>query len=62
MALISLSLLFIIFVILLVFGLRKWLLNYIKILKAYGSIPSPPNKLPIIGNLLSLPLDPYGEK
>ena len=59
MALISFILLI---AILFVFAFKRWLLNYIKLLQAYGSIPCPSNRLPLLGNLLNLPLDTYRKK
>ncbi|CAF4000329.1 unnamed protein product [Rotaria sp. Silwood2] len=59
MALISITLIIIIFIILIIFRLKTWFVNYIKILKNYGSVPCPQNRLPLFGNLFNLPLNPY---
>ncbi|CAF1276388.1 unnamed protein product [Rotaria magnacalcarata] len=59
MAVISFTFLIIIFLIFLIVRLKPWLVNYFKLLKNYGPVPCPRNRLPILGNLLSLPLDPH---
>ncbi|CAF1079722.1 unnamed protein product [Adineta steineri] len=55
----SLLLLFIIFIILICLTFQKWIIHSIQILKAYKNIPCSPNKLPILGDLLTLPLDSH---
>lgn len=37
-------------------------MHYLRISKVYGNIPCPRNRLPILGNILSLPLNPYSKK
>jgi len=49
-------------VLLIIFGLKNWFINYIKILKIYGDIPCPRNRLLLLGNLFELPLNPYRKK
>ncbi|CAF4931442.1 unnamed protein product, partial [Rotaria sp. Silwood1] len=36
-----------------------WIINYIKVLQTYKHIPCPPHRLPLLGNLFNLPLNPY---
>ncbi len=45
-----------------ILGCKNWFINYIKVLKTYGTIPCPPNRLPLLGNIFSLPLDPHRKK
>ena len=45
-----------------IIGLKNWFFNYIKLLKTYGNIPCPPNRLFLLGNILNLPLDPSSKK
>ncbi|CAF1068446.1 unnamed protein product [Adineta steineri] len=59
MAFISFLLLFIIFIILLCLIFQKWIIHYIQISQAYKNIPCLPSKLPILGDILTLPLNPY---
>ncbi|CAF5078227.1 unnamed protein product, partial [Rotaria sp. Silwood1] len=56
MVLFLLILLFIIFIIL---RFKSWIINYIKVLQTYKHIPCPPHRLPLLGNLFNLPLNPY---
>jgi hypothetical protein len=42
-----------------IFGFKNSISNYIKVFRTYRSIPCPPNRLPLLGNLFDLPLDPY---
>jgi hypothetical protein len=51
-----------IFIIFIIIGLKNWFFNYLKLLKTYGNIPCPPNRLPLLGNILNLPLDPSSKK
>ena len=60
MVLITVILLFLIFLI--IIGHKNWILNYIKILRTYRNIPCPPNRLPLLGNIFNLPLSPYSKK
>jgi hypothetical protein len=60
MVLITFILLF--FVFLIIIGYKKWIINYIKILRTYRNIPCPPNRLPLLGNIFNLPLSPYSKK
>lgn len=46
-------------VLLLVFLGKNWFFQYLKVARAYDKVACPPNRLPFIGNLLSLPIDPY---
>ena len=48
-----------IIVIIFVLQLKDWFLKYVQQSKAYRNVQSPPNKLPLLGNVLSLPFDPY---
>lgn len=48
-------------VVLIVFALKDWFFRYMRQLKAYANVPCPPNRLPLLGNLLSLPIGAYGE-
>jgi len=45
-----------------ILGFKNWIINYIKVFQTYKSIPCPPNRLPLLGNLFSLPLNPYRKK
>jgi len=47
------------FIVLIILGLKKWIVNYIKVFQTYRNIPCPSNRLPLLGNLLTLPLNPY---
>ncbi|UJR12468.1 hypothetical protein I4U23_016644 [Adineta vaga] len=55
----SFLLLFIIFIILICLTFQKWIIHSIQIAKAYKNIPCSPNKLPILGDLLTIPLDSH---
>jgi hypothetical protein len=46
-------------IVLIILGVKSWIIRYIKILKTYRDIPCPPNRLPLLGNLLNLPLNPH---
>ncbi|UJR08122.1 hypothetical protein I4U23_012399 [Adineta vaga] len=59
MALFSFGLLFIVVFILLFFRYKTWIMNCIKVLRTYETIPCPSGKLPILGNLLNLPISAY---
>ncbi|CAF1109070.1 unnamed protein product [Adineta steineri] len=65
MAFISFLLLFIIFVILIILIIliclvfKQWIIHCIQISQAYKNIPCLPSKLPILGDILTLPLDSY---
>ena len=48
-------------VVLIIFALKDWFLKYIRQSKAYANVPCPPNRLPLLGNLLSLPIGAYGK-
>jgi hypothetical protein len=51
-----------IFILLIIFATKDWFIHYFKLLQTYGSIPCPPNRLPFLGSLLHLPLDPASKK
>ncbi|UJR18772.1 hypothetical protein I4U23_005678 [Adineta vaga] len=55
----SFLLLFIIFIILICLTFQKWIIHSIQIAKAYNNIPCSPTKLPILGDLLTTPLDSH---
>jgi len=50
------------FIVLIILGLKRWIINYIKVFQTYRNIPCPSNRLPLLGNLLNLPLNPYRKK
>jgi hypothetical protein len=51
-----------ILLLLIILTFKNGIINYIKLLKTYGSIPCPPTRLPLLGNLFDLPLNPYSKK
>ncbi len=53
------ALILFVLVLLIVLGYKNSISNYIKFIKTYGSVPCPPNRLPLLGNLFNLPLNPY---
>lgn len=57
----SFILLFIVLIILIVLGLRKQIINHIKVVQTYRIIPCPSTTLPLLGNVLDLPLNPYSK-
>ncbi|CAF1558992.1 unnamed protein product, partial [Adineta steineri] len=59
MTFISILLLFIILIILICLIFKQWIIHYIQISQAYKNIPCLPSKLPILGDILTLPLDSY---
>ncbi|CAF4209047.1 unnamed protein product [Adineta steineri] len=59
MTFISILLLFIIFIILICLTFKQWIIHCIRISQAYKKIPCSPIKLPILGDLLNMPLNPY---
>ena len=62
MAVISFVLLFVIFTVLFILRYKDWFLHRIKVARTYQSIPCPSGKLPVLGNIFSLPVNPYGKK
>ena len=62
MAVISFGLLFVIFFVLFILRYKDWFLYRIKVIRTYETIPCPAGKLPVLGNILSLPVNPYGKK
>ncbi|CAF3997706.1 unnamed protein product [Adineta steineri] len=59
MTFVSILLLFIIFIILICLIFKQWIIHCIQIAQTYKNIPCLPSKLPILGDLLYLPLNPY---
>ena len=45
-----------------IFACKDWIIHYLKLLQVYGSIPCPPNRLPLLGNIFNLPLNPHGKR
>lgn len=45
-----------------IFTCKDWIIHYLKLLRVYGSIPCPPNRLPLLGNIFNLPLSPHGKR
>jgi hypothetical protein len=52
----------IVIVLFILLGLKNWIINYIKLLQIYGPIACPSNRLPLLGNLFELPLNPRRKK
>ncbi|CAF0907860.1 unnamed protein product, partial [Adineta ricciae] len=59
MAVISFGLLFVIFTVLFILRYKDWFLYRIKVIRTYETIPCPAGKLPVLGNILNLPVNPY---
>lgn len=53
------SIILIIILSFIVWQLKDWFRNYIRRLKTYETIICPSNRLPLLGNILQLPLNPY---
>ena len=61
MAIVSFPLIIIVILLLVAFALKNWFLQYVKVSRAYHKIACPPNRLPFLGNILQLPINPHGE-
>ncbi len=57
-----LLILLIVIVLFVLLALKNWFINYVKALQIYGSIACPRNRLPLLGNLFQLPLNPHRKK
>ena len=59
MVFMALALTFLSSVLLVVLTLKNWFIKYIRQSRAYANVPCPPNRLPLLGNLLNLPIGAY---
>jgi hypothetical protein len=60
MVFLAVFLLVVVILLLIGFGCKDALIKYLNESKAYANVACPPNKLPLLGNLLSLPISAYG--
>lgn len=62
MYLLSAALVLVLLLLLVLGWFYKWIANCIKVAQTYAALPCPPRKLPIVGNLLDLPMDAFRKR